>query len=307
MTRNRDGVHVGRDGWLFLTGGTNRVLAQYRATLPNAWLLWRWRRLIERRSARAAALGLRYHHVVIPEKLSIYEDRLDGIALDPALSPARRLGARLARSRAAGAWIDLVGPMRAARAGERPLFLRTDTHWTERGCQLAYAEIMRGLAAAPRADLAARPYRETEAVLDLGGKLPDRPREVARMVEYLRDARRVGANSLVETFEAQGRAMDLHVGARVVFRNDSPLADPRCLVLFGDSCAHFGTFFLTGLLAESFREVHFLWSASVDWGYVARVRPHLLLVEMAERFLYRVPDDRFDVEAYARRKLAGRA
>ncbi|MGY2048581.1 alginate O-acetyltransferase AlgX-related protein [Methylobacterium sp. JK268] len=301
------GVHVGRDGWLFLIGGTNRVLQQYRATLPNAWLRWRWRRLIERRARRAAALGARFHQVIVPEKLSIYEDRLDGIALDPALSPARRLGQALSRSPAAGAWIDLVGPMRAARAGDPPLYLRTDTHWTDRGCRLAYAEIMRALGASPRGDLAERPHAVSEAVLDLGAKLPVRPREAARMFHYLRDAARVEANALVATYESQGRAMDLHVGARVVFRNEGAHADPRRVVLFGDSCAHFGDFFLTGLLAESFRELHFVWSASVDWGYVAATKPHLVLVEMAERFLYRVPDDRFDCEAAAARKLAATA
>ncbi|MFE1601090.1 alginate O-acetyltransferase AlgX-related protein [Methylobacterium sp. ID0610] len=303
MTHRSNAVHVGRDGWLFLVGGTNQVLRQYRATPLAAWRLWRWRRLIERRASRAAALGLRFHQVVVPEKISIYEDRLDGIAVDPALSPARRLGLRMARSPAAGCWIDLVGPMRAARGEDRPLYLRTDTHWTERGCQLAYAEIMRGLGATPRPDLAERPYQDTAAVLDLGQKLASRPVETARMVQYQRDASRVEANALLETFEAQGRAMELHVGARAVFRNEGPQADPRRLVLFGDSCAHFGGFFLTGLLAESFREVHFVWSASIDWGYVERVRPHLLLVEMAERFLGRLPDDRFDSEAFAREKL----
>ncbi|ACL55202.1 alginate O-acetyltransferase AlgX-related protein [Methylobacterium nodulans] len=303
MTHDGNAVHIGRDGWLFLVGGTNQVLRQYRATPWAAWRLWRWQRLIERRAARAAALGLRFHQVVVPEKISIYEDRLDGVAIDPALSPARRLGQRMARSPAAGSWIDLVGPMRAARDEGRPLYLRTDTHWTERGCQLAHAEIMRGLGAKPRPDLAERPYQDIQAVLDLGRKLPSHPVETVRMVHYLRDARRVEANALLETFETQGRAMELHVGARAVFRNDSPQADPRRLVLFGDSCAHFGSFFLTALLAESFREVHFLWSASLDWSYVARLRPHLLLVEMAERFLARLPDDRFDSEAVARQKL----
>ena len=40
-------VHVGRDGWLFLIGGTNRVLSQYRRSLPQWWTIRRWARLIE--------------------------------------------------------------------------------------------------------------------------------------------------------------------------------------------------------------------------------------------------------------------
>lgn len=302
--RDGDLVHVGQDGWLFLTGGTNAVIRQYRPSLAGAWRLRRWRRLIERRTAWAAGLGIRHLHVVVPEKLSIYDHKLDGLRLDPARAPARRLGALMTRSSAAGAWIDLVGPLRAAREADPPLYRRTDTHWSPEGCLLCFHAIMRALGAVPPPDLAGRPSACHESVLDLGMKLDPSPRESVRFFEFRRDATRVRANALVETFEAEGRLMDLHVGANVVYRNENPAADPRTLVLFGDSCAHFDTFFLTGLLAESFREVHFVWSSSLDWDYVARVRPHLLLVEMAERFLARLPDDRFDLDAFARARLA---
>ena len=70
-------------------------------------------------------------------------------------------------------------------------------------------------------------------------------------------------------------------------------------MLFGDSYAHFTPIMLTIMLAETFREVHFVWSASIDWGYVERARPDLVIVEIAERFMLRVPDDTFDLEAHA--------
>ena len=71
-------VEAGRAPWFgkVLTGGTNRVRQQYRASLSMAWRLWRWRRLIEARSARAAALGMRAFHVVVPEKLSAEQKEL---------------------------------------------------------------------------------------------------------------------------------------------------------------------------------------------------------------------------------------
>ncbi|MFD0937781.1 hypothetical protein ACFQ12_21690, partial [Methylobacterium trifolii] len=112
-----------------------------------------------------------------------------------------------------------------------------------------------------------------------------------------RDAVRVETGPLLAAYEAAGRARDLHVGAHAVYRNASPAADPRRVVLFGDSYAHFAPILLTGLLAESFSEVHFVWSSSFDWGYVERVAPDILLFELAERFLARLPADDFDVAA----------
>ena len=99
---------------------------------------------------------------------------------------------------------------------------------------------------------------------------------------------------------------EVHVGAHVVYRNPSPGADPRRLVLFGDSCAHFDPFLLTGLLAESFSEVHFIWSSSLDWPYIERVRPDILLFEIAERFLAKLPKDDFDVAVAGQRGTGGR-
>ena len=233
----------------------------------------------------------------MPEKLTVYDDRTLDLPYDPRLSPARRLARRLAGM---GGFVDLVAPLRAARDGAVPLYRRTDSHWTYDGCLIAYRALMRACGAVPPPDIAERPRFETDGVWDLGDKLPDRPRERVVMWSVLREASRAYASPLVEAYEAAGRGGDLHVGAHVIYRNPSPQADPRTLVLFGDSYAHYAPILLTSLLAESFRELHVVWSSSLDWAYIERVRPDILMVEMAERFLTRLPDDRFDLAAHAR-------
>lgn len=288
-----DTVHEGRDGWLFLTGGSNRVMDRYARGLRHWWHLRAWARLMEARAARASRLGIRCLHVIVPEKLSVYDNQTRDLPYDPAQASTRRLARRLA---AKPYYLDLLGPLRAARDGPVPLYLRTDTHWTIEGCLLAYREIMRALGAVPPPDIAARPDHAEERVLDLGGKLPNRPSETLRRPQIQRDAVRVETGPLLAAYEAAGRAEELHVGAHVVYRN-AAAPDPRRLVLFGDSCAHFAPILLTGYLAESFAEVHFVWSSSLDWGYIERVRPDILLFELAERFLARLPADDFDVRA----------
>lgn len=293
MLRKRwDTVHVGRDGWLFLTGGSNRVMDQYGWGLRRWWHLRAWARLVEARGARASALGIRCLHVIVPEKLSVYDNLTQDLPYDPARASTRLLARRLARC---PAYLDLLGPFRAARDGAVPLYLKTDTHWSLEGCLLGYREIMRALAAVPPADIATRPRFVAERVMDLGNKLPDRPLEAIEHCDFQRDAVRVHSGALVQDHEARGRGEDLHVGAHVVYRNEAAGADPRRVVLFGDSYAHFTPIMLTGLLAESFAEVHFVWSAHLDWDYIERVRPDILLFELAERFLARLPRDDFDV------------
>jgi len=297
-------VHLGRDGWLFLIAGSNRVMDRYRGPLAQWWLLRRWSRLIAARAARAERLGIRCLHVFVPEKLSVYDNKTDGLRYDPGHASTRLLARRLGRS---PAYLDLLAPLRAARDGEAPLYLRTDTHWSLEGCLLAYRTLMRALGATPPADIALRPRVECPEVMDLGGKLAEPPVEAVERMAILRDATRVETGPLLAAYEAAGRAADLHTGAHVVYRNAAETADPRRLVLFGDSCAHFAPFMLTGLLAESFREVHFVWSSSLDWHYIEAVKPDILLYELAERFIARVPTDDYDVAAGTRRGAAARS
>lgn len=313
--RNTDHIHVGQDGWLFLKTGTNDVLGQYARPEETTELVWQWRSLIATRERRLRALGILYRHVVAPEKLMIYDHRLDGIAIRPEAAPAYRLlhGEPPGRSGPLGlyaAWrrrrrwratcIDLVTPMRAQRDAA-DLYCRTDTHWSFAGCYLAYAEICRALGAEPRADLRDRPAFETDHDGDLGSAFDPPRRARSRTVMIQQDAVRTYASPIVAARERAGLLHTLHVGAHVVYGN-AAATDPRRVVLFGDSFSHVMPYMLTILLAETFAELHFVWSTSLDWAYITGVRPDIVLTEVAERFMVQLPDDTFSVEAYARER-----
>lgn len=293
-------VHVGRDGWLFLVGGRNRPLALYERSLARGWKLYRWAALIRERRRRCQALGCRYLHVAIPEKLSVYADRSVGLTLDPGQSFIRSLGRRLDRE---GVFLEITQALTDARASFET-YHRTDTHWTSEGCRVAHDAVCAALGAPLRWSLADRPSTSLDLVGDLGGKLVPPRGETQHRRAVARDARRVEANALVLRFEAGTLGPNLQTCSRVAFRNDASDADPRRLLVFGDSFAHFITDALTGMLAETFREVHFVWSAGVDWSLVASLRPDVVVTEMAERFMTVLPEDGIDFEAAAMRKLA---
>ncbi|MXE70865.1 hypothetical protein FQ026_23470, partial [Escherichia coli] len=72
---------------------------------------------------------------------------------------------------------------------------------------------------------------------DLGRKFTPHRLEAAEGTGIASEARRIHANSLLLDMEAMGRGGDAHLGTHAVFRNDDLRADPRRLVIFGDSYA----------------------------------------------------------------------
>ena len=297
-------VHIGRNGWLFLIGGRNSVVRQYRRSFAWWWRLRRWRRRIEARAARCQRPGILFFQVVAPEKLTLMSDQCAEALVDPALSPAARLARLMASSPAAPNYVDLIGPLRDGLQHEE-LFLRTDTHWNYQGCFLAYRHICRALGVTARDDLLDRPYEALSRPLDLGVKLTPQVTEPFRVYNTLQDATRRSVNQLVTAFFASGGKTPV-TATQAVFDNPSPRADPRRLLIFGDSYSHFDPFQLTGMFAETFREVHFVWSTSVDWRFVDEIKPDILICELAERFLTRVPNDCFDLRATVAARLSKR-
>ncbi|PPC86883.1 MAG: hypothetical protein CTY36_17710, partial [Methylocystis sp.] len=64
---------------------------------------------------------------------------------------------------------------------------------------------------------------------------------------------------------------------------------------FGDSFAGVGSDRLTAQLAETARELIFVWSANVDWRLVKRLKPDIVITEIAERYMALAPNDRFNL------------
>lgn len=280
---------------MFLIGGRNRAMGQYRRNPAWWWRLRRWRQIIEARAARCERLGIKFVQVVVPEKLTIMPDWCAKPLIDPKLAPAVRLAKVMAASPVASNYVDLV-PVLVTAARREEVFLKTDTHWNYKGCFIAYSRICDPIGIKPRDDLLVRPYRDFDQPMNLGIKLDPPIPERFRLHYTLQDAKRIWVNELVTKLMDAGGAGSLR-GCQARYENASSSADPRRLMIFGDSNSHFDPIELTGMLAETFREVHFVWSSSLDWRLIEEVRPAILIAEIAERFLKRVVDDKFDVKA----------
>lgn len=284
-------VHVGREGWLFLQGGANFVTSLYAresGNLPDRKLAL-WARLIEKRARRCAELGIRCAHVVVPDKLTIYGEFQAEPLVDPRLSPAVRLAEMMAQSSEGAAYLDLVAPMLRDRA-QADLYWRTDTHWSPEGCFLTYRALCDRLGLATANGMLERPFRDYDAIMDLGGRLSPPLWEKVRKYDYARDSQRVWVNRVTRYLEDPAFMEEIHVGARARFSNPSA-ANVQNMMLVGDSHCNPSASGLTAMLAETMRSLEFIWWGAIDWAHVKSRRPDILVFVIAERFLAAPPRD----------------
>lgn len=298
-TRSDDDIAiVGRDGSLFLCGGTNANLGQYvgAAEMAPDWLR-DWREAILSRREEVAAMGLRCATLVVPDKLAVYEERYP--------EPLDKVGPRPVERLLAEPDLEILYPLAELRsAATEDVYLRTDTHLTFRGNEILFRALVGPLAIDPAAvpDFASMPLHSYPITGDLGMKFEP------RIVSIVSEPNTLGATEIVEDNRAEIEAVGGHIGTRRVFRT-AGAPDPRVAVLFGDSFGFSAAYYqgISWFMAQIFREVHFVWIPfGWDPDYVRAVGAKAVLVQGAERFVSRVPRRRSEVDRLTEETLRRR-
>jgi alginate O-acetyltransferase complex protein AlgJ len=289
-------VHVGSDGWLFLRGGSNNVEQLFSD--PNfiqSTEIEAWKKLLIARREKLDRLGAQYVHLCVPDKLSVYRENLAGLELLHP-TPLSIIFSPESVCESDNGFVDILPAMLEAKK-TRQLYFKTDTHWTYWGACVAHKVLCNTLNAKPPIDLYDRPIDEIMLTLDLGSKLTPAVKELWHAARILRHSKLVYKNSMARFLDllAPRHYGEMHGGVSVGFENASNQSDPRKLLIFGDSYSEFRPHSLTGLLAETFQSVRFVWSNSIDYGLVERLKPEIVVTEIAERFVKRVPDDTLDL------------
>ena len=304
--QSANGVHVGTDGWLFLATGSNEAL---RLLTDDEWFVTEdarnWSLKLSRRLETLVTLKARYVHMWIPDKIKVYHEHLgfdpEALRVDPprmVRDCARRMGIEDV----------IIDPLPALldHKEERLLYWKTDTHWTYWGACCAYLTLCSAIGANPLDKVWDRPIHYVELALDLGSKLSPPIRERWGAAQILGSSAVVYKNELLRFIEvlSPNLATPMFRGTSIAFRNSGPNCDPRRVLIFGDLFSEFRPHLLTGLLAETFHEVLFVWSTAFDYNLVRRFAPDIVVSEMAERFIKSVPEknlpeDGFDLDAFA--------
>jgi alginate O-acetyltransferase complex protein AlgJ len=298
-------VTIGRDGWLFLVGGSNNALRYYTdASYFTDDHAESWANLLRRRHARLGISGVRYLHIAAPDKISVYPDYLDMKLPNFERHPIRLLEERLIASGQEGLLINPLGAF-AAHEMRDSMYLKTDTHWSYYAGLVVLEMVLRRIGMPRQIDISTRQRHSYTHVFDLGAKLQPQISEETFAISTLPCVERFHANAQATLFEQNVKRKQpvTHGGINVAFRNTSADAVDQVVVIFGDSFMDFQASNATVIFAEHFREVHFVWSASIDYAYVARVGADIVISETAERFMITVPGDDYDLAADEVRRM----
>lgn len=272
------GVLVGRDGFLFLLGDTNRLLDQHtgRIRLSRRWM----DQVAGTHRARVeavAAVGGTYLHVVVPNKETVLaghlpdEFRYQSIGSTPVV--------RYLRTAEDIGRFTYFEPDLLKKFEPVSVFRIDDTHWTPLG---AFQYTAHALSTLPAFGTVVGHFLAPmdEAVEtqpgDLGRRLPGfPPSRYKRLVPRLPAAELVFFNGL----RNRGRV-------KIYLNRDAP--DPRTVLVAHDS---FGDR-LYEILPFVFARVVFVHTPDFDPELVSLVRPDLYLNVQIERFFVRAPRNR---------------
>lgn len=280
-------VIQGGDGWLYLDNDTNRSVDQFTGRLVlDADGLARWRSYLDGARDIAAAAGARHAVLVAASKEQVLPEHYPhqrGAAT--ALEQVRDLcepGHHLVDSAA----------LLAARADKAACFIKTDTHWTDRGAMLAVLAVLAELGldqAAARAHLAGDVYYTMPFAGDLGVKLAP---PLAAPTEFLQAPP-----------AASGAVFDNqlpNIGRVLVFENAQALWPLRLLV-FGAS----SSYPMLKYLKRLFGRVVFIHSAgNLDTAIVRHERPDCLVLQTTARFMIEAPGTAFHLADAVQAKMS---
>ena len=161
FNEGRPGVVLGRDQWLYSDEEFNPIVNEELNLQGNYALVEGVRQTLK-------AKGVRLVMAVVPAKVRLYPEHLGDVK--PASIHAdlyQDFHRRLAADKILAP--DLLAPLQQAKRNGQAVFLRTDTHWTPQGAQIAAEQLANTIA--QHAPLRGQPQRfVTQAGQDVSHK-----------------------------------------------------------------------------------------------------------------------------------------
>jgi len=270
--KDRKNVLVGKDGQLFLTNDTNRVIDQIKGELLlQTEQLEKWR-LFANNLNEIEAKGIECHFLVVPNKECVFSNLLpNGIALSPH-RPIFQIHEILEKH-----WwkfpVAFSYPLEILKDNRYgPNYTPGDTHWTTYGAWCAVESIFTGWYGEEinllRKEIIASPAEFSYENADLLSKLGGNCVETKPLCPL--------TGRIYKTYDNGG----VNTDSQTTWAFDSPEIKKKIL-FFHDS---FGLF-MVPYLARIFGQVHTVWSPNLNESIIVKTQPDMILIERVERFL----------------------
>lgn len=298
----------GLEGWLFAKPALDLLTPRQPvdSTVEAAW-----REELNHRAATLQQRGIQYIHLGVPDKLSIMKE-YGASACAPGTVGDQEPGFARWSSESLKSLSCLVEPTDylTRQKGKYPLYWKSDTRWAPWSCYMAYQLLCSKLKVDTNTQLLGYPFDEAAQLMNLDqGQLPEEPQLIRTYRLRLRSVQRY-ANELALFREASSASEALlsqaeySEGAQTVFENRHPEASRLCVVLIGDAHSGDSRTLFTGMLAETFAELHFIWGDAIDWNYIDQVHPDVVITQCSEWQMAVPPTLEFNTITRAEASLA---
>lgn len=275
-------VVVGKHGWLFYTA--DKLMEQHTgADIFTPAALENWVRQMEVDRDWLAKRGIAFYILIAPDKNTIYPEKLPNYPRG-AVTRIDQLAQRLR-----GSSLEFIDPreqlFRAKAAGEM-VYTPGDTHWSERGALVAYEILMDKLR--KKFSLASPLTRDDFKVSNGPPAAADMMAILALDSDIKYTVQRLTPLRKSHQIASQTTTFRPGWGWRITENKNDLAGRPRLLV-FGDSF----TDYVLGptMLYETFRDP--VWThnngGTFNFNLVNEVKPDIVLVQFAERYLHLVP------------------
>lgn len=271
-------VLYGKDGWLFLNNDTNSSLGYLTGHQPaNENTLALWVELVLQRITACNEWGMKYYHLVVPEKEVVYRDYLpEGLTISAGRPAVRLLQALNEISVQNVVYPDYLE--QADNRSDQLFYYKGDTHWTHAGAYFAVEKLFQLIA-------------EDYEAIQLPSKNAYKFKPGYQAGDLLIKTTSVNIESIMYTTSISQKIRKTYnnkinnTGRRMEFIN--PEAPKLRLMCWHTSSVDW----MTPFLNDMFGSACYIWDQSINWNEVLRYRPDILLFQSNERFLTRVPGD----------------
>lgn len=273
-------VTIGRDGFLFLLGGSNAVLQQYDRPF-DAILAARWIELIRKREDYCTSRGIKFCQMIVPEKQSVIPEFYP----IPLEAPTKLFAAIELELYAEPFFANCQQTLRDlfVLGGLHP-YRKIDSHLSYFGAESLIRRLMHTVEIQP--EIFAQTLVEEWQTGDLGGKFfQGNMKECVLMPtedwEFSHEA-----PTLIHA-----HAPDVgHTGTVLDWQAHKAVSNQTVLI-FGNSMFERGgnPLTLSWWLSRIFARTRFVWSSSLEEEHVDDLSPDLIICQTVERFLPTLP------------------